>query len=101
MPPCTPQPTQPTLLPCACRLTRLGRCPGPLQLRCSNAGTNAYRVGPLASQEHEDIISIVESNVIGVMLGENCMLLLVLPLGRKLGNVIFRCGEQRDQRDAG
>lgn len=38
---------------------------------CSNAGTNAYRVGPLASQQHDDIISIVESNVIGVMLGES------------------------------
>ncbi len=38
---------------------------------CSNAGTNAYRVGPLAAQEHDDIISIVESNVIGVMLGEH------------------------------
>lgn len=27
-------------------------------------------MGPLAAQEHEDIIAIVESNVIGVMLGE-------------------------------
>ena len=36
---------------------------------CSNAGTNAYRTGPLALQETEDIIAIVESNVIGVMLG--------------------------------
>jgi hypothetical protein len=35
----------------------------------SNAGTNAYRTGPLAQQQTEDIIAIVESNVIGVMLG--------------------------------
>ena len=38
-------------------------------LSCSNAGTNAYRTGPLAQQQTDDIIAIVESNVIGVMLG--------------------------------
>lgn len=35
----------------------------------SNAGTNAYRVGPLAQQSAEDIVAVVETNVVGVMLG--------------------------------
>lgn len=39
-------------------------------LVCSNAGTNAYRVGPLASQDPEDIVRVVETNVLGVMLCE-------------------------------
>lgn len=42
---------------------------GTVDMWINNAGTNAYRVGPLAAQEHDDIIAIVESNVIGVMLG--------------------------------
>lgn len=41
---------------------------GSVDLWINNAGTNAYRVGPLAAQDHDDIISIVETNVIGVML---------------------------------
>lgn len=42
---------------------------GTVDMWINNAGTNAYRVGPLASQDNEDIISIIETNVIGVMLG--------------------------------
>ena len=38
--------------------------------RRSNAGTNTYRVGPLANQAPEDIVAVVETNVLGVMLCE-------------------------------
>ncbi|PSC76397.1 chlorophyll(ide) b reductase chloroplastic isoform X2 [Micractinium conductrix] len=34
----------------------------------NNAGTNTYRVGPLANQAPEDIVAVVETNVLGVML---------------------------------
>ncbi|KAL4421663.1 hypothetical protein ABPG77_001204 [Micractinium sp. CCAP 211/92] len=41
---------------------------GTVDLWINNAGTNAYRVGPLASQDPEDIVRVVETNVLGVML---------------------------------
>lgn len=41
---------------------------GSVDLWINNAGTNAYRVGPLASQDPEDIVRVVETNVLGVML---------------------------------
>lgn len=66
----------PAFLPCV--HARLCVCQGPhatlpvlcpCSAHCSNAGTNAYRVGPLASQDPSDIIAICETNVIGTMLG--------------------------------
>ena len=37
-------------------------------LRINNAGSNAYSYGPLANATDADLISIVETNVLGVML---------------------------------
>lgn len=36
--------------------------------RINNAGTNAYRYGPLAESEDEELAQIVSTNVLGVML---------------------------------
>jgi hypothetical protein len=74
----SPLPTAPSLPSFHVCLHRLCVCQGPhatllvlcpCPAHCSNAGTNAYRVGPLASQDPSDIIAICETNVIGTMLG--------------------------------
>lgn len=36
--------------------------------RINNAGTNAYKYGPLLESDDDDLASIVETNVLGVML---------------------------------
>lgn len=38
-------------------------------LRVNNAGTNAYKYGPLSEAKDDELIQIVETNVLGVMLG--------------------------------
>ena len=40
----------------------------PNQHRINNAGTNAYTYGPLVDSDAEALVSIVETNVLGVML---------------------------------
>jgi short-subunit dehydrogenase len=35
--------------------------------RINNAGTNAYKYGPLLDSSDEDLAAIVETNVLGVM----------------------------------
>ena len=39
-----------------------------LARRINNAGSNAYSYGPLADATDADLMSIVETNVLGVML---------------------------------
>lgn len=42
---------------------------GSVDIWINNAGSNAYSYRPLAEQSEEDIVSVVETNVLGVMLG--------------------------------
>lgn len=35
----------------------------------NNAGSNGYSFGPLMEQSEEELVSIVETNVLGTMLG--------------------------------
>lgn len=49
--------------------------------RINNAGTNAYRYGPLAESDDEELEEIVTTNVLGVML---CCREVGLPLGGTL-----------------
>jgi NAD(P)-dependent dehydrogenase (short-subunit alcohol dehydrogenase family) len=40
----------------------------PTPFRINNAGTNAYKYGPLLESDDEDLEAIVDTNVLGVML---------------------------------
>ncbi|KAL4855752.1 Chlorophyll(ide) b reductase [Chlorella vulgaris] len=60
---------------------------GTIDLWINNAGTNAYRVGPLAEQDSQDIIDIIGTNVIGVMLG--CKEAIRVMRGQPSGGHIF------------
>lgn len=42
---------------------------GSLDFWVNNAGSNGYAFGPLMEQSEEDLVSIVETNVLGTMLG--------------------------------
>lgn len=39
-----------------------------ISTRINNAGTNAYKYGPLLESDDDDLAAIVETNVLGVML---------------------------------
>eukprot|EP00877_Chromochloris_zofingiensis_P005359 jgi/Chrzof1/14824/Cz09g17200.t1_NOL[v5.2] len=41
---------------------------GSIDFWINNAGTNAYKYGPLLESDDDDLVSIVETNVLGVML---------------------------------
>ena len=41
----------------------------PMRCRINNAGSNAYKYGVLGDYSDAELINIVETNVLGVMLG--------------------------------
>ena len=57
------------LLRCSCCCCSCCCCCVQPLLACAAAGSNAYSYRLLAEQSEEDIVSVVETNVLGVMLG--------------------------------
>ena len=61
--------------------------------RINNAGSNAYKYGSLSDASDADLVQIVETNVLGVMLGCRevgaCAVSMCVPACRGLGTVMW------------
>lgn len=64
----SPVPTRPLNPTSHLHHPHLLHLPPPAPARINNAGTNAYRYGPMAESTDEELSQIVGTNVLGVML---------------------------------